>query len=106
MSSTTTTTSVDECIIAMNDASISDDALVSLFLSCDFFDGLVHSAVLENNERAVRLLINADFDLTFDYDGDDESGGSLLHVAYEHASLAIIDLLVGPLNDSYLDFNG
>jgi ankyrin repeat protein len=83
-------TTVAECEKAMKNAAVGDDALVRMFRSCINSDGLVEMALLCNDERAVRLLIAAGFNLnlvrTF--------VGNSLHCAYHYASQRIIDMLV------------
>jgi hypothetical protein len=83
-------TTVAECEKAMKNAAVGDDALVRMFRSCINSDGLVEMALLCNDERALRLLIEEGFLLKM----DSSSRTCLLGSAYACASQRTIDLLL------------
>jgi ankyrin repeat protein len=95
--------SVDECRVAMEKDDIDDNTLVRMFRACLYPIELVRCAIGCNNERAVRLLIAAKFDLS----DVDYSRRTFIHHAYQYASRRIVDMLVAagvdPLNEDFAD---
>jgi 1-deoxy-D-xylulose 5-phosphate reductoisomerase len=87
--------SVDECKVAMQNDEIDDNTLVRMFRACLEPIGLVASAIECNNERAVRLLIAEQFD----FSNVDECECGFLHLAYEFASLRIVDMLLAAASE-------
>jgi hypothetical protein len=86
----TMSVSVNDCVAAMKNADIDDEALVRLFRRCDRVEDLVETVFASDDERGVRLLIAEPFALNL----ETSFGGTILHVAYEWSTLRTIDMVV------------
>jgi hypothetical protein len=83
-------TTFQECVAAMKNAAIGDNALVRMFHSFCDINAVIGLAVTNNDERALRLLIEEGFLLKM----DSSSRTCLLGSAYACASQRTIDLLL------------
>jgi hypothetical protein len=92
-----TTLTLQDCEAAMKNVAIDDNELVRIFHSFSDPNDLVELAIVNNDERALRLLAEEGFLSELHA----FRRHLLLGTAYEWASLRIIDLLVaaGVVND-------
>lgn len=82
--------SVFECEDAIDNEEINDDALVRLFRQCIDPKDLIRSVVEDENAYVLQLMIEERFDLTHLY----WSNNTVLHLAYTHSNLNMIDMLI------------